>query len=116
MSAKHNQNNILTKKEQSTTATYKLMSDKVNNLEASLKKIQDESEKIRQEKHELDKKLVLLESSLKNNIYIEIIKFGSTGGMGFAINYITAGSWSLGLSIGIPSMIIFIVCIIANKK
>jgi len=92
------------------------MSEKINNLEASLKKTQDESEAERQAKHELDKKVVLLESRLKSNIPIEIFKFLSSGGIGFAINYITGGEWSLGLSVGIPSVVIFIVCIVVNKK
>lgn len=106
----------LTKKEQSTTTAYKMMSEKINNLEASLKKTQDESEKGRNEKNELDKKIVLLEAQQKNNNSIEIIKFIATGGIGFSVNYITIGSMSLGLSIGIPSIIIFIVCIVVNKK
>jgi hypothetical protein len=108
--------NNLTKKEQSTTTAYKMMSLKINNLEASLKKTQNESEKERKEKHELDKKMILLENQLKNNNTIEIIKFLSTGGIGFSINYITIGSIYLGLSVGIPSIIIFIVCIVVNKK
>jgi len=116
MGGKKKQNNSLTKKEQATTATYKMMSDKINNLEASLKKTQDESEKFQQENHELDKKVVLLEDKMKNNIWIEIFKFISSGGIGFSINYLTAGSESIGLSIGIPSVIIFIICLVVNKK
>lgn len=112
---KQKQNN-LTKKEQSTTTAFKMMSTKINSLEASLKKTQNESEKERKEKHELDKKLVLLEAQLKNNTIIEIIKFLASGGIGFSINYITIGSISLGLSVGIPSVIIFVVCIAVNKK
>ncbi|MDO8590925.1 MAG: hypothetical protein Q7R65_03015 [bacterium] len=116
MAKKRKQNNNLTKKEQSTTTAYKMMSDKINNLEASLKKTQDESEKERQAGHELDKKLVLLESKLENSVSLEVFKFLSSGGIGFSINYITTGFWSIGLSIGIPSVVIFIVCIIVSKK
>jgi hypothetical protein len=115
MTAKNNQNTTLTKKEQSTTTAYKLMSQKINNLKSSLKKSQDESGRERQEKHELEKKLVLLENKIKNNNFLEILQFISSGGIGFSINYITAGSWGLGLSIGIPSIIIFIVCVSVNK-
>ena len=108
--------NKLTKKEQATNVAYKLMSEKINSLEKSLKKTQDESEKERQAKNELEKKIILLESNLENNIYIEIFKFLSSGGIGFAINYVTGGFWQLGLSIGIPSIIVFIVCIVVSKK
>ena len=116
MGGKKKQRNSLTKKEQATTATYKMMSDKINNLEASLKKTQDEAEKFQKENHELDKKAVLLEDKLKNNVWIEIFKYISSGGIGFSVNYFTGGNQYLGLSIGIPSLIVFIVCIIVNKK
>ena len=106
----------LTQKEQSTTATYKLMSEKINNLEASLKKTQDESEKNRTEKHEVEKRNILLEEKLKNNNLIEIFKFISSGGIGFSINYFTIGNISLALSVGVPSLVIYIVCVVVNKK
>lgn len=114
--AKNTRKNNLTKKEQSTTTAYKMMSDKINNLEASLRKTQDESEKLQQKNHELDKRSVLLESKLKNNWFLEILKFISAGGVGFAVNYFTAGLVSISLSIGIPSVIIFIVCVIVGKN
>lgn len=116
MAIRQKHNNNLTKKEQSTTTAYKMMSERINNLEASLKKTQDESEKERQAKHELDKNIILLESRLKNNIIVDIFKFLSSGGVGFSINYITTGSIFLGLSVGIPSIVIFIVCVVVNKK
>jgi len=112
---KNERQNKLTKREQSTTTAYKMMSDKINNLEKSLKKTQDESEKERKEKHELEKKKILLEAELSKNNIIEVIKFLSSVGMGFSINYLTSGQASLGLSIGIPSLIIFIVCLIKDK-
>lgn len=116
MVIKKKQNNNLTKKEQSTTTAYKMMSEKINNLEASLKKTQDESVKETQEKHALDKKMVLLEDRIRNNTLIEIFKFLSSGGIGFSINYITTGYLPLGLSVGVPSIIIFIVCTVVYKK
>jgi len=114
--AKNKTQNKLTKKEQSTTTAYKLMSEKINNLEASLKKTQDEAEKIRTEKYGIEKKNILLEEKLKNNNFIEILKFLSSVGVGFSVNYFTNGSSGLGYSIGVPSIIIFIICIIVTRK
>lgn len=115
--AKRSKNkNELTKKEQSTTTAYKMMTVKINNLEASLRKTQDESEKERGEKHELDKQVVLLEAKLKNNYLIELFKFLSSVGVGFSVNYVTTGLTELGLSIGIPSIIIYFICIVVNRK
>lgn len=114
--AKKSKNIILTKKEQSTTTAYKMMSDKINNLEASLKKTQDGSEVLQQTNHELDKKVAMLENKLEKNGFIEILKFISAGGVGFAVNYFTAGLKALSFSIGIPSVIIFIICVVVNKR
>lgn len=92
------------------------MAEKIRLLEKSLKKTQDQSENEREEKHELDKTVVLLESRLESSRYIEVFKFLSSCGMGFSINYFTAGLYSLGLTVGIPSLAIFFVCIVVNKK
>ncbi len=116
MGKKNKKNNLLTKKEQATTVSYKMMSEKISNLEASLKKTQDESSKLSNENHELDKKNILLEERLKNNSWIEVFKFVSSGGIGFSINYFTNGNITTALSVGIPSFIIFLVCIVVNKK
>lgn len=108
--------NKLTKKEQANTATYKLMSEKIKSLEKSLKKTQDESERERCRKYELDKEVALLKERSKNNIYIEAFKFLSSCGIGFAINYATNGFWKISLMIGIPSIVIFLACILIYKK
>jgi len=108
--------NSLTRKEQSTTVAYKMMSDKIKNLERSLKKTQDEAQKMQKENHELDKNVVLLESKLEGKVVIAILRFLSSGGMGFAANYITSDNIYLGLSIGIPSIVIFVASIVLNKK
>src|SRR3989339_996655 len=105
----------LTQKEQSTTATYKLMSEKINNLEASLKKTQDEAEKIRTEKYEIEKKNVLLEEKLKNYWLITFFEFISSAGFGFAVGVIPTQNWILALSVGTPSLIIYIVCLYLTK-
>ena len=102
--------NKLTKKEQASTATYKIMSEKINSLEQSLKKTQDESEIIRQDKHELDKKLVLLDNKLEKKPFIEFVKFLSSFGVGLSINYLTSGPIFVGIVVGVASLIIFLFC------
>lgn len=108
--------NKLTKKEQASTTAYKLLSQETKRLRESLKIIQDESEKERKERHELDKKVVLLESKLKINWILETFKFLASGGVGFSIAYFTSDSTQLGWSILIPSVIVYIVCAVVNNK
>lgn len=116
MTSKQKQKNILTRKEQSTTTAYKMMSEKINNLEASLKKIQDESENIRSAKYEIEKKNILLEDKLKDQFIIRVLEFISAGGFGFAISYLPEKNWNLVLSVGIPSLVIYIICLYLTKK
>lgn len=105
----------LTKKEQSTTTAYKMMSDKINSLKASLKKTQDGYERERQKNHDLDKEKALLQAKFQNNSAIEFFKFLSSLGIGFAINYITQNNISLGIAFGIPSVVVFLICLKINK-
>jgi hypothetical protein len=112
----NNKQNKLTKKEQTTTATYKLMSEKINYLEESLEKTQNESEIIREEKHNLDKELAITKSKLEKNNYLEILKFFSSAGVGLSINYLTGGSYSLCMLIGIPCLIIYAACLLLDTK
>ena len=102
-----NKEHLLTKKEQSTTTAHKLMSEKINNLEASLKKTQDEAEKIRTEKYEIEKKNVLLEEKLKNSTVISILEFLSSAGLGFGLSYFSTNNLQLAFSISIPSAIVY---------
>lgn len=115
MAAKRKQNH-LTKKEQSTTTAYKMMSEKINSLEASLKKIQDESEKIRAEKYEIEKKYILLEQKLKDHTFITFLEFLSSAGFGFAISYLPDKNWEMAFAIGIPSIIVYCLCLYLTKK
>jgi hypothetical protein len=110
------QKNKLTKKEQSTTTAYKMMSEKINKLEASLKKTQDESGKIHSEKYEIEKKNILLWEKLKDRFLIRVLEFISAGGFGFAISYLSEKNYQLVLFVGIPSFIIYIVCLYLTRK
>jgi uncharacterized membrane protein YeiB len=115
MSYKKKRNNHLTKKEQSTTTAYKMMSEKINGLEASLKKTQDESETIRVEKYEIEKKHILLEQKLKNRLFITFLEFISSAGFGFALSFIST-NLQTAVSIGAPSLIVYLICIYLTKK
>lgn len=106
---------ILTKKEQTTTTAYKFMKDKVEKLEASLKKTQDGNEKIINEKFELEKRNILLEEKMKKRYFITFLEFISTAAFGFALSYIPQGNYSLVFSIGIPSGIIYLICLYLTK-
>lgn len=112
---KNNPKNNLTKKEQSTTTAYKMMSEKINSLEASLKKTQDEAERIRSEKFELEKKYILLENKLKDQKLILFLEFISSAGLGFALGEFK-DNFQLTLSVGVPSLIVYSVCIFLTKK
>lgn len=115
MKAKKSKNN-LTKKEQSTTTAYKMMSEKINNLESSLKKTQDESEKIRTEKYEIEKENILLKEKLKDSWFISVLEFISSASLGFGLSYLTTHNTQIALSISIPSIIVYIVCVYLTKK
>ncbi len=92
------------------------MSEKINSLEASLKKTQDESEKIRVEKYEIEKKHILLEQKLKDHSFITFLEFLSSAAFGFAISYLPEKDWQMALSIGIPSVVVYGLCIYLTKK
>ncbi len=113
---KRKQDNHLTKKEQSTTTAYKMMSEKINSLEASLKKTQDESETIRVEKQEIEKKYILLEQKLKDHLFITILEFLCSVGLGLTIGYLPNGNLPMTLSIGIPSLVVYLICIYITKR
>lgn len=92
------------------------MSEKINSLEASLKKTQDESEKIRVEKYEIEKKHILLEQKLKDHSFITFLEFLSSASFGFAMSYLSDRNWEMALAIGIPSVIVYVVCLYLTKK
>ncbi len=110
------QKNNLTKKEQSTTVAYKMMLEKVNNLEASLKKTQDECEKFRLKNHEIEKSYILLDAKLKNYSLITVFEFISSVLFGFSLSYFPIGNYILAFSIGIPAITVYIICVYLTKK
>ena len=85
-------------------------------LKKSLKKTQDELEKMRAEKFQHEKRNAVLENKQKTLIWIEIFKFLSSAGVGFAINYYFIGNVSYALVVGIPSLLLFIVVEFLSNK
>jgi len=117
MSKKFTDNNQgLSPAEQKTTAAFKLLSGQIKTLKQSLKKTQDGLEKTRLEKLELEKKNILLEQKQKIIFWIDLFKFISAAGMGFAANYLVVGDYKTSAVIGIPSIVIFIVSLICSSK
>jgi hypothetical protein len=108
--------NRLTKREQSTPVAYKLLSTQNKSLKLSLRKTQDELEKLRQEKTEIDKNFAVLQHKAKSIFWIEFAKFSSSAGIGFATNYVFSGSLNIALSIGIPSLLVFLVSLLFSNK
>ncbi|MFH1001056.1 MAG: hypothetical protein V1783_09465, partial [Bacteroidota bacterium] len=102
--------------EQKTTAAFKLKSEEIKALRQSLKKTQDQLEAMRQEKFEHEKRNAVLENKQKNIFWIEFFKFVSAGGIGFATSYVFSNNVPLALSFGIPSIVIFIIALIASNK
>lgn len=112
---KYNKNK-LTKAEQSTTVAFKFLSTQNKSLKLSLKKTQDELEKIRQEKYELDSKIAVLQHKQKSIFWIEFAKFISAGGIGFATNYYFSGNIDRAFMFGIPSIVIFLLTLLFSNK
>ena len=118
MTQKKRQNNKygLSKAEQKTTTAFKMLSAENDSLKKSLKKTQDELEKMRREKFEHEKKNSLLEYRLEATFWIELFKFLASAGIGVSASYFIVGNLYLSLTIGIPTVVIFIVTLIFGKK
>ena len=108
--------NKLTKKEQGTSVAYKFLNTQNKSLKLSLKKTQDELEKLRQEKNEIDRTLAVLQHKVKSILWIEFAKFASGAGIGFATNYVFSGNIDRAFMIGIPSVLIFLVTLLFSNK
>ncbi|MES2060014.1 MAG: hypothetical protein V4438_03215 [Patescibacteria group bacterium] len=111
------QKNNLTAKEQKTTATFKLMSEKNKTLERSLKITQDELEKYREKYHESDKNHAVQKSKNQTIIFHEILKYISSalvGGVG--VNYLTNGQYKLGSVLIVVSLIFYTLIVFSDRK
>ena len=107
---------FLSPAEQKTTAAFKLKTAEIKALKKSLKKTQDKLEEMRQEKVGHEVRNAVLENKQKNVLWIELFKFISAAGVGFATSYVISNNISLALTFGIPSIIIFIIALIADNK
>ena len=78
MADKRKKRIALTPKEQATTAAFKLQQQQIEFLKESLKNTQNELEKLRGEKFEIEKNNAILQHKQKSIIRIEILKFFSS--------------------------------------
>lgn len=106
----------LTKKEQATTTAYKLMCDKVNKLEDSLKAIQNENEKLRNENTELDRRNIILEEKNGTSFVLESCKFISASGIGIAVNFLFVNKIEIGIALSVPFLLLYLLCIYLDSK
>lgn len=116
MGKENQKNNNLRPAEQKTTAAFKLLSEQIKTLKLSLKKTQDSLEQSRTEKSEVEKRNSILEYKQRSIFWIEIFKFLSSAGIGFAANYLVIADFNTALFYGVPSIIIFSVTIIFSNK
>lgn len=109
-------NHKLTKAEQATTVAYKLISEQNENLKKSLKKTQDELEKMRDDKFSHEIENTLLKQKQKSIFWIEFFKIISGCGIGFSLNYLQTQNYSLFLVYLVPSLVICIVTLVFSNK
>ena len=107
----------LTKSEQKTTATYKILAAENESLKTKLEDAQNELEKTKKIQFEKDKENSILKYRLNSISFIEFLKFGSTAFIGVAGAYLVASEYKTALFIGVPAIIIFgVIIIFSNKK
>lgn len=116
INSKQKKNNLTTK-EQKTTATFKLMSEKNKTLEKSLKITQDELENYRSKYYESDKNHAVQVSKNTTIIFHEILKYITSvifGGLG--INYFTNGKYIYGGILILISLIFYGLIVFSDRK
>lgn len=110
-------NKVLTPAEQKTTAAFKLMSEKVETLERSLKSTQDELESYRSKYHESDKNHAIEKSRNSTLVFHEILKFvASVVGGGLGVNYISSGQLKTGAICLICTVIFYSLIVLSDKR
>lgn len=110
-------NKILTTAEQKTTAAFKLMSEKVETLEKSLRSTQDELESYRSKYHESDKNHAIEKSRNSTLVFHEILKFVvSVVGGGLGVNLISTGQIQNGTICLIVTVIAYSAIVLSDKR
>ena len=113
---KQNNKYELSTAEQKTTVAFKMLSTENDSLKKSLENTQNELEKMREEKFKQEKNNSILEYKLESVFWVESFKFLSSAGIGVAGSYLISGNILLTLSVGAPSVIIFIVTLKFSNK
>lgn len=107
----------LTKREQESSATFKLLSSQIGTLKRSLKKTQDKLEEYRGKFHEADKNHAIQINKNKTLVLHEIAKFVvSAAGAGIGVNLITDGKMENGLAWLIGGIVVYSVIVYFDKK
>lgn len=117
MANRKTKKNTLTPKEQKTTGTFKLMSERAEVLEGSLKLTQDELEKYREKYHEADKNHALEISKNSTLVFHEVLKFSvSTIFGGLGVNLITSQVYSKGVGLIIAGIVLYGLIVFFDRK
>ena len=116
MADKRKKRIALTPKEQATTAAFKLQQQQIENLKESLKNTQNELEKLREEKFEIEKNNAILQHKQESIVRIETFKFLSSAWIWVAGSFLISWNYLLFSCIGIPSLVVYIVCLIFWNK
>lgn len=110
-------NKILTPAEQKTTVAFKLMSEKIETLEKSLKITQDELESYRSKYYESDKNHAIEKSRNNTLVFHEILKFVvSVIGGGIGVNLISGGQINNGVICLTITIVIYSAIVFSDKR
>lgn len=116
MADKRKRKMTLTPKEQATTAAFKLQQQQIDFLKESLKNTQNELEKLREEKSIVEKSNAVLQHKQKSLILLEICKFLSSACIWVAGSFYISWNIPLCLCCAVPSIVIYIVCLVLWNK
>lgn len=75
----------------------------------------NETEKLKNANHELDKENAVLKSAAKIRLGVIIIQDLTAGGFGGGIGALIAGQTTIGLAIAAPCLLVYIICRLINS-
>lgn len=85
-------------------------------LRDSLESTQNTLEALRTSFHEIDKENAVLKAASDKRLGISIIQDLSAVGFGGGFGALITGQWVIGLSITIPTLILYLICRVINSK
>jgi hypothetical protein len=109
--------NALSKKEMSSTGSYKLLENENISLKKTLANTQNELETYRSKYNESDKKNGIYESMKRTIVLHEVIKFIATGMLGgLGINLFSDSKWLYGSVSIIMGIILYVYVVSVDNK